>query len=940
MIAPERLQEPGKADDRPPTQPVIPVSSAASIPVLRIALAGFLSTAAAGWMLTGVFNSFAARAIGIGACAVGAGIVAASFLTRRPTLVQYLVLPVAMVLGALLVLPDARGGSANLAHLVVEAIRSGGLAQPPIAFDPGWRFLVMVFFAMLSAGAAALAIALNRPKLAVALPIPVIMAAALVQPARGEILTSAVAIGSLLAALAVSFGTELAVDGQASGSFEVRRLGRGAAMIGGLALVTVLVSKAGFLFPQTTHERVVPPQPPRSAPAQADRLLFTVTAPRPGPWRVGVLDVYQKDTWLLPPYDTARYLELQDAKPIIYASKIDVANGKERSNFVLADAEGHSLPGVYDPLDLRFSGSRVQFDPRTQSLRLPDRRAFSGFSYSIESPVPPGGLDLSQAPAPSGSMKPFLEAPAPPNEIVTLLAGAPVNLWDRLQYVRARFYEKVVASGPGNPRPVPPRRVVELLKGREGSPFEITASEALLARWAGVPSRIGYGFYEGEQKGNTYQVRPKNGANWLEAYFEGYGWIPIVGTPPHAKASLSEQQKQTNPEIQPTEDLGLVVYVPIKLQSVKLIYVFARYWIAVGLLVLFSLMLILWSVPGFIKIVRSVLRDRWAAHNGMQAQILAAYAAMRDTASDLNVGDPVSTPIRFLRYVEKDEEHEELAWLVTRGLWGDLQRDLTPHDVRAAQEMSASVIQRLRRGQGPGPRLLAFGSRDSLRAPHSEDLPNPWPSFAQRGWIRSNFRRLLSRLGLGRKLKAILRISMLMLLTVLSACSAKPVSKIAVVRELPARIAPATIGDIEFRREADAEKAYRRAGNASLVNKGVVYTIRRGSIVEGSLQIAPFKKDVDLEDPQVLDGVLASLGTGRFDLKRVGDERIYVQQLPEQQLLVWFPPDLAYMQLMVARKSFAPASDLFANVLRFRRGETASSTGATVPFDPRRGGDA
>src|SRR3546814_6278242 len=45
--------------------------------------------------------------------------------------------------------------------------------------------------------------------------------------------------------------------------------------------------------------------------------------------------------------------------------------------------------------------------------------------------------------------------------------------------------------------------------------------------------------------------------------------------------------------------------------------------------------------------------------------------------------------------VEKDAEHDELAWLVTRTLWGDLARDIRPDDVEAAEIGRASCRERV-----------------------------------------------------------------------------------------------------------------------------------------------------------------------------------------------------------------------------------------------------
>src|SRR4029077_5117903 len=91
---------------------------------------------------------------------------------RGSQAVQFGVLPVSAVVGAILTAGEAKGASSNLPNLVVDAVRAGGLRQPPVSFDPGWRLGLVVLFAMLTVGAGALAISLGRPKLGVAVPLP------------------------------------------------------------------------------------------------------------------------------------------------------------------------------------------------------------------------------------------------------------------------------------------------------------------------------------------------------------------------------------------------------------------------------------------------------------------------------------------------------------------------------------------------------------------------------------------------------------------------------------------------------------------------------------------------------------------------------------------------------------------------------------------------
>ena len=75
----------------------------------------------------------------------------------------------------------------------------------------------------------------------------------------------------------------------------------------------------------------------------------------------------------------------------------------------------------------------------------------------------------------------------------------------------------------------------------------------------------------------------------------------------------------------------------------------------------------------------------------------------------------------FDRFVE-DPEHTELAWLVTRALWGDLQDSLTPELATMGEELSRALRRRLA-GAHPAPvRAIGVVSRLSLRHPYAPEL--------------------------------------------------------------------------------------------------------------------------------------------------------------------------------------------------------------------------
>lgn len=949
VLDPDEDQEPGvgekpQGSPRPDGDPIQPEPRPAAATLT--CLAAFLAAAGAAWMAAGLFAGLQARVVAVLGAGVGAGMVMLSYRVRKPALVQSLVVPMAVLVGALLLLPFATGGSATLPGLVGEALQQGGLGQPPVPFDPGWRFLLLVFTSLVGAAAAALAVGLDRPRLSLLIPLPLLFVAALVQPSAGAVVSSGIALLLLVGGLVVCYGVELGREGATSGEFEVRRLLRGAAALALVVAVMAGLSQAGFLFPDSSDELVIPPQRPRPQPAQADRVVFTVEADRALPWRLGVLDVYDGEGWLTAPVRGSRLVDI-DESTTLPGTPPAAGRATVRATFTVADLPGHVLPGLAVPTSVTSADADLLFDPRTQALRLSGGRPTSETTYTVEALATPTRAELAATPPPSSSLDEFLAAPAPPPEVVALLAEAPQqNPLARLQFVREAFYREVLAAGEGTPADLPPTRVVELLQGKEASPFEITAAEALLARWSGVPARIGFGYFGGqavEGRPSVFEVRPRNGATWLETYFEGHGWVPIVGTPPRAKGSLDDGVKNPDTSVQATDELAVVVYVPLRSESIRQTYLLVRYWLVTILPFAVGLVLLVVLFPGLAKALRRPLRRRWARHEGARARIGVAYAELRDAAADFGTGAHSLSPLEFLACLEEDAEHRELAWLVTRTLWGDLTRDVRIEDIEACEEMAQSLRRRLAKANPATSRFIAFASKASLRDPYSPEMPNPWPKhrLGVRTAVRGAARRLRRPWKMRRPLTgAAVVLAIVVAATSFGGCGDDGSGAPAATTPFPERVVPDAVGPFRLVRAEQVEGAYRGAGPASLVEEGQVFTVHEGRTIQGSVQVATFKSHLGVPIDKVQEGVRRSIATGRFQRTRIGRERVWALDLPEQRFLLWFPPDGSYYQLMIARRRFAEADRVFAAVLAYQRGDDITTAGGgPVPVlpDPRRG---
>lgn len=904
--------EPEHHNDEPP----------AAVPLEQTALAAALATAAAAWMVGGVFDGFAPRIVGLAAAAIGSALGYSVYRFRKPWL-QYVVPVAGLLFGAALVAPDARAGTSSLPALVLDAVRSGGFLQPPVDFAPGWKLIFAAVFVMLAAGAVGVAVATSKPRLAAAVPMPLALGAALVQPPNAALLSSAITIIGALAAFAIAYGADLGRgigrDRALGAGFEARRLARTGAMVAGLVAAVVLLNQAGFLFPSPDQNRVVPPQRPQVPPQVPDVPLFKVTTNAQTPFRLGVIDVYdvKQGAWLLPEQDNRRLR--RDSAPVTVPGP---RLGREflTATFVVEQATGHLLPTIGGTVRIDgLSGQRFDYDPRQGTISLAGRPVFSGLTYTVEAALPASGADLrTAAPPPSSIRDQFLAAPPEPLEVQELLAKAPTaNLFDRLQFVRAQLYSKATAAGPGKPVDVSARRAVEILGGADANPYEITATEALLARWAGIPARIGYGYNGGTPlPGGSLELRPRNGATWLEAYFGQYGWIPIVGTPPRARPSTSTETKNQNPAVHATDDLALIVYLPVRVHTLLPIYVIARYWLLVALPFVAVAVLLVIFYPAPVKLLRRRRRKSWAQRVGPDARIAVAYAEFRDVARDLAVGDPMATPLEFLDYIEPDKEHSELAWLVTRSLYGDFRGErLTAEHARIAEEFATSVRRRLFRAQSLTTKLLSLTARTSLRDPYSAEVPNLWWPADRRRLIPVRARAAAAAAA------AVIAVS----------CgSAQPLR----AGPLPLRLVPQTLGTLTFAEEPKAEASYLKAKrNADImVSEGRVFTLHYGDVVEGSIQVSRFKPGYSGSDPEVVDAIKTSIGN--FRQFRGTLVPVWLNLTPDQRMYLWFAPHSDSMTLLVLRSSFTAAnSDAVARAL------AAYEAGHALPPDFNLGPD-
>lgn len=179
----------------------------------------------------------------------------------------------------------------------------------------------------------------------------------------------------------------------------------------------------------------------------------------------------------------------------------------------------------YDPTTLMIIATGQERQGATQNL-----------TYTVQSwDIEPDGAVLSTARAGTPADTITAEVPSDvPQSIVQLTnlltqnATTPALKAAAIQsYLRTFSYSIQGASGSTNYKAIE----TFLLQTRTGYCVQFAGSMALMARIAGIPSRVAVGFLPGGKSGDTWTVNTHDMHSWPELYFEGLGWVRFEPTP-------------------------------------------------------------------------------------------------------------------------------------------------------------------------------------------------------------------------------------------------------------------------------------------------------------------------------------------------------------------------------------------------------------------------
>jgi len=262
--------------------------------------------------------------------------------------------------------------------------------------------------------------------------------------------------------------------------------------------------------------------------------VFTVQSPVGSYWRLTSLDTFTGQTWV----STNSYKGFSGRLPGVAAEPPGTRTVTER--FHIQNLESVWLPAAFTPLSV--NGVRgVDYDPASSSL-ITSHKTSDGLDYSVTSYQFLSTLDPARLrAAPSLKLDPNIE------RYLQLPASVPASVLSLARELTAgkqTEYEKAIALqdfflGPSFTYSLDPPTdgfgidalTTFLFGTRTGYCQQFAGAFAVLARAAGLPTRLAVGFTPGNDVNGVFQVLDADAHTWPEIYFgPKYGWLPFEPT--------------------------------------------------------------------------------------------------------------------------------------------------------------------------------------------------------------------------------------------------------------------------------------------------------------------------------------------------------------------------------------------------------------------------
>lgn len=95
-----------------------------------------------------------------------------------------------------------------------------------------------------------------------------------------------------------------------------------------------------------------------------------------------------------------------------------------------------------------------------------------------------------------------------------------------------------------------------------------------------------------------------------------------------------------------------------------------------------------------------------------------------------------------------------------------------------------------------------------------------------------------------------------------------------------------------------------------------LFSMRRGDLLEATLQVSRFNKEADHDDPDFRARLIQQIGNAQAREARLGDRTVHLTRGTKQQIAVWFNDN--YMFVLAIRDDFEQPRTLLRELLGVR----------------------
>ncbi|MDO4141860.1 transglutaminase TgpA family protein [Clavibacter michiganensis] len=497
-------------------------------------------------------------------------------------------------------------------------------------------------------------------------------------------------------------------------------------------------------------------------PVDVEALRYSTASLTPLYFKVTTLSRFEGDEWAPSPLRPPDGNTVDEIGPDL-GSGSDVPAEEVEARVQVEGSSSAWLPAPYAPRSVTGLEGSWRWSEQGLAIRSSDSDSRDQ-SYTVTSELPrPERAQLEAvAPATDDDLEPYLQIPDGTPAIVAsttadVLAGIDTP------YDQALALQEFFTGGQFRYSEDAPVQqgydgsgvdvVGEFLRVRSGYCVHFASAMAIMAREAGIPSRVAVGYLPGDQVGRdgdliTYRVGSHDLHSWPELYFSGIGWIAFEPTPgrgqaaPYAQPSAAPTAAPTpsaSPSA-PTEATPSATPAPTASAApgtrgtagVRIP------WAALGTVALVLLVLALLATPALLR--RARRSGRLHALEPGAAAAGTAWLEVEDQAVDLGLRVPdTESPRELGRRLQGDDPSlaDPIALLVTARERERFARADAPVDAAAGAAQAAALValgDALRARAGRVDRILALVAPRSLvrRRPRDDDGPDDGTAGAPR----------------------------------------------------------------------------------------------------------------------------------------------------------------------------------------------------------------